>query len=60
MTLRVLAESPLEDRPGLMVGTSCRYTPTIVEASGPGDFVEVTAGSVSEGTINADGSQFLG
>ena len=54
MTLRVLVESPLDDRPGLMVGTSCRYTPTIVEAEGPGDFVEVTAGSSNEGTINGD------
>jgi len=52
MTLRVLAESSLEDRPGLMVGTSCRYTPTVVEASAPGDFVEVTAGSIHEGMIN--------
>ncbi len=45
MTLQVLVESPLEDRPGMMVGTACRYVPTIVANANPGDFVEVTAGT---------------
>ena len=51
MRLRVLAESPLDDRPGQMVGTSCRYSPTVVNASQAGDFVEVTAGDVIDGQI---------
>jgi threonylcarbamoyladenosine tRNA methylthiotransferase MtaB len=29
--LRVLVESPVEDRPGFMVGTSCRYAPVVFE-----------------------------
>ncbi len=53
--LRVLVESPLESTPGLVVGTSCRYTP--VELSGDtrsvGKFAEVIAGSSSAGRILA-------
>lgn len=51
MPLRVLAESPLDDKPGQMVGTSCRYSPTIINASQAGEFVEVTAGEVVNGQI---------
>ncbi len=57
MTLRVLVESPLEDRPGLSVGTACRYATTIVGsgvgAGEPGDFVTVRAGGVEAGKILA-------
>jgi len=53
--LRVLVESPLPDRPGQMVGTSCRYAPVEL----PGDvslrrkFVDVIAGEVIDGRIIA-------
>jgi threonylcarbamoyladenosine tRNA methylthiotransferase MtaB len=51
--LRVLVESPVANRPGRMVGTSCRYAP--VELDGTIEirkrFVEVTAGSVDGGRI---------
>ena len=51
--LRVLVESPIENRPGYMVGTSCRYAPVVF----PGDvsqrkqFAEVTACSSTDGRI---------
>ncbi len=51
MNLRVLAESSLEDGSGLMLGTSCRYSPTIVNATQAGEFVEVTAGDVADGQL---------
>ncbi len=51
MKLRVLTESPLEDQPGLMLGTSCRYAPTVVTAAQAGEFVEVIAGDVRRNRI---------
>lgn len=51
--LRVLVESPVTDRPGRMVGTSCRYAPVEL----PGDaslrrkFVDVIGGEVIDGRI---------
>jgi threonylcarbamoyladenosine tRNA methylthiotransferase MtaB len=51
--LRVLVESPVPERPGFMVGTSCRYAPVEL----PGDialrrkFVDVVAGDVTDGRI---------
>jgi threonylcarbamoyladenosine tRNA methylthiotransferase MtaB len=53
--LRVLVESPVANRPGFMVGTSCRYAPVEV----PGDlslrrkFVDVIAGDAAEGRVQA-------
>jgi threonylcarbamoyladenosine tRNA methylthiotransferase MtaB len=53
--LRVLIESPVENRPGFMVGTACRYAP--VELSGDvsmrKQFTTVTAGEVVDGRILA-------
>ncbi len=53
--LRVLVESPVKDRPGRMLGTSCRYAP--VELPGTiamrRQFANVTAGSVENGRIIA-------
>jgi threonylcarbamoyladenosine tRNA methylthiotransferase MtaB len=55
-TLQVLVESPQPDEPGHLTGTSSRYAP--VELSGPeellGQFVEVTACSVINGTIQGE------
>ncbi|MGI9427177.1 MAG: hypothetical protein ACR2NM_00860, partial [Bythopirellula sp.] len=51
MELKVLVESPCEDRPGKMLGTACRYCPTVVDAEVPGDFVNVTAHQVEAGKI---------
>jgi threonylcarbamoyladenosine tRNA methylthiotransferase MtaB len=53
--LRVLVESPLESRPGYMVGTSCRYAPVVFrgDISQRKQFVDVTAGSVNDGHIVA-------
>jgi len=55
LTLRVLAESPAADRPGYVVGTSCRYAP--VELPGDesicGELVNATAGPVVHGRIVA-------
>jgi threonylcarbamoyladenosine tRNA methylthiotransferase MtaB len=51
--LRVLVESPVQERPGYMIGTSCRYAPVVF----PGDvsqrkqFVEVIAESTLNGRI---------
>jgi threonylcarbamoyladenosine tRNA methylthiotransferase MtaB len=54
--LRVLVESPVADRPGRMVGTSCRYAP--VELDGTTAlrrlFVDVTASSVADGHIQGE------
>jgi threonylcarbamoyladenosine tRNA methylthiotransferase MtaB len=53
--LRVLVESPVPDRPGRMVGTSCRYAPVEM----PGDvslrrkFADVIGGAVIDGRIVA-------
>ncbi len=51
--LRVLVESPLEDDPERVVGTSCRYAPVELPNSlaACGEFVDVLAGSVHEGRI---------
>jgi len=51
--LRVLVESPLKDRPGLSVGTSCRYAPVEVpsDLAACGQFVDVVAGKVRDGHI---------
>jgi threonylcarbamoyladenosine tRNA methylthiotransferase MtaB len=55
MRLRVLVESPVENRPGRMVGTACRYAPVEV----PGtiamrkQFVDVVAGASKSGQIQA-------
>ncbi len=53
--LRVLVESPVKERPGRMVGTSCRYAP--VELPGTvamrRQFAEVVAGEVREDRIVA-------
>jgi threonylcarbamoyladenosine tRNA methylthiotransferase MtaB len=52
-SLRVLVESPIVDRPGHMVGTSCRYAPVLF----PGDvaqrkqFAEILAESSFDGRI---------
>jgi len=53
--LRVLVESPLENRPGYSVGTSCRYAPVSLsnETGGIGELVEVVAEKVSNGQIQA-------
>ncbi len=53
--LRVLVESPVKERPGRMVGTSCRYAP--VELPGTvamrRQFADVIAGEVREDRILA-------
>ncbi len=53
--LRVLVESPLDDRPGYAIGTSCRYAPVELQAAAAdcGEFVEVIAGEVKDGHILA-------
>ena len=53
--LRVLVESPLEDRPGFAIGTACRYAPVEVSAepTAYGEFVEVVANQVNNGRILA-------
>lgn len=55
MPLRVLIESPVLDRPGYMVGTSCRYLP--VELPGTiamrKQFADVVAGPAAGGIISA-------
>ncbi len=59
MRLRVLIESPIESRPGHMVGTACRYAPVEL----PGDvsmrkqFATITAGITSDGQILTGESQ---
>jgi threonylcarbamoyladenosine tRNA methylthiotransferase MtaB len=53
--LRVMVEGAIQDRPGRVLGTSCRYAP--VELSGSGAlrrrFVDVTAGAVAGDRIIA-------
>jgi threonylcarbamoyladenosine tRNA methylthiotransferase MtaB len=51
--LRVLVESPLESRPGYMVGTSCRYAPVVLrgDASQRKQFVDIIARSIDDGRI---------
>ena len=53
--LRVLVESPLDDRPGFAIGTSCRYAPVElpIGAAEPSQFADVTAGEVIDGHIRA-------
>jgi threonylcarbamoyladenosine tRNA methylthiotransferase MtaB len=53
--LRVLVESPLEDKPGMAVGTSCRYAPVEVpqDRAPCGQFVDVVAGVHEAGRIQA-------
>ena len=52
--LEVLVESPAE-RAGRMLGTSCRYAPVELagDATAIGGFAEITAGTVSQGRIQA-------
>ena len=54
MPLRVLVESPLDDDPTKLVGTACRYAPTVVTSGRLGDFVNVTAGNHTDGKVNAE------
>lgn len=51
--LRVLVESPLKDRPGYAVGTSCRYAPVefLATTADCGKFVDLVAGEVRNGRI---------
>jgi threonylcarbamoyladenosine tRNA methylthiotransferase MtaB len=51
--LRVLVESPLDDRDDLLVGTSCRYAPVEMPTASAtiGEFANVVAGEVREGRI---------
>jgi len=53
--LRVLVESPLKDRPGYTVGTSCRYAPVRLSNATAeiGEMVEVVAEEMSDGHIQA-------
>ncbi len=53
--LRVLVESPVAERPGRMVGTSCRYAPVELhgDISMRKQFVDVVAGRTIEGRILA-------
>jgi len=53
--LQVLVESPLEDRPGYAVGTSCRYAPVrfLCETGEIGELVEVVAQKLGEKCIQA-------
>jgi threonylcarbamoyladenosine tRNA methylthiotransferase MtaB len=53
--LRVLVESPLADRPGRWVGTSCRFAPVELsaDASRRRQFADVVAGRVESGRIVA-------
>lgn len=51
MRLRVLVESSLEDSPVQLIGTACRYAPTVIEGAKPGEFIEVTAGDLADGQI---------
>lgn len=52
-SLRVLVESPLEERTDRNVGTSCRYAPVEVPEylANCGDFVDVVAGTTGDGRI---------
>jgi threonylcarbamoyladenosine tRNA methylthiotransferase MtaB len=51
--LQVLVEGPLTERPGYMLGTSCRYTPIELPADVKtrGNFVSAVAGGISGGRI---------
>ncbi len=53
--LRVLVESPLENNQERSVGTSCRYATVELprELASYGEFVDVTAGDVHDGRIQA-------
>jgi threonylcarbamoyladenosine tRNA methylthiotransferase MtaB len=52
--LRVLVESPIADRPGHMIGTSCRYAPVVFpsDVSQRKQFVDVLAHSTFDGRIH--------
>ena len=51
--LRVLVESPLENQPSRVVGTSCRYAPVELpsDLATCGEFIDVIAGPAQEGRI---------
>jgi threonylcarbamoyladenosine tRNA methylthiotransferase MtaB len=51
--LRVLVESPIESRPGYMLGTACRYAPVVFhgDISQQKQFVNVIAGSAQDQII---------
>jgi len=53
--LRVLVESPLEDRPGHAIGTSCRYAPVEapIAVAASGELVDIVAGPIYRGRIVA-------
>lgn len=53
--LQVLVEGPLTDRPGYVLGTSCRYAPVELPADARtrGNFVRIVAGAVVAGRIQA-------
>ncbi|QEG34470.1 tRNA (N(6)-L-threonylcarbamoyladenosine(37)-C(2))-methylthiotransferase MtaB [Bythopirellula goksoeyrii] len=53
--LRVLVESPLDDRLGFSVGTSCRYAPVVVsnDLASCGEFADVNAGTHIDGRIES-------
>jgi threonylcarbamoyladenosine tRNA methylthiotransferase MtaB len=57
--LRVLAESPADDRPDRLAGTSCRYAPVEFDASESlcGSLIRVTANSVADGRIVGQASR---
>jgi threonylcarbamoyladenosine tRNA methylthiotransferase MtaB len=52
--LRVLVESPVDNRPGFMVGTSCRYAPVVFpgNVSQRKQFMDVVAGGCVDGRID--------
>jgi threonylcarbamoyladenosine tRNA methylthiotransferase MtaB len=56
--LRVLAETPLPDRAGLMHGTACRYAPVtfVGDISSRRSFVDVIAAEVADRRILASGA----
>lgn len=58
-SLQVLVESPLEDRPGWSVGTSCRYAPVEIQHAQPGTFVDVVAGRIERNRIQAASAEAL-
>jgi hypothetical protein len=53
--LQVLVEGPLAERPGYVLGTSCRYTPVELPAgtTARGNFTRVVAGEVRNARIQS-------